>query len=480
MLLRLTTAVLLLLLCAIGTAVDAYSARRPSPADPVAAALARSTAKPFSDATLALRARTTQTQTLKEKEKSAQKESASQHHLGAQEESESKPRFVTVHQTSASNDDRLAVLPRLPVEPEPVARVEATWVQPPAGQTPPPSPSARGLLKIDPSTTYQSLIGFGGAITEASMVVLATLPPDQIQSVIDAYYSKRGNRYSLGRLHINACDFSVKGDWNFDPVAGDFELKHFDRNLTHDQQYLIPFVREAIKRAHHPLRLFASPWSPPAWLKSNGAMVGSGPTGLKPDPESHQAWARYLSLWVSSMEKQGIPLWGMTVQNEPEYAAPWEACVYSAEEERDFIRDWLGPVLSKEHPDLTLIAYDHNKDHIEHWAQVIFSDPDASKYTSGIGVHWYSGDEFSNLAAVHQAWGDKFILATEATNMGSPTPFGKGGSVENAEKYAHDILGQCHARRAAPTAAISAVRISSRWRLRVIHFHCCLCCCVVC
>lgn len=408
-----------LLICvAIAVSVDAYSARRPSPADPVAAALARSTAKPFSDATIAQRARRTQ----------ALKESA-----GAPQQ-----RFVTVHQTSATNDDRLAVLPRVPVQPV----VDAAWVQPSATQAAPPTASARGLLKLDPSMTRQSIIGFGGAITEASMVVLATLEPEQVQSVIDAYYSKRGNRYSLGRLHINSCDFSVEGDWNFDPVAGDFDLKHFDRNLTHEQQYLIPFLRQVMQRSFHPLRLFASPWSPPAWLKSNDAMIGSGPTGLKPEPEAHQAWARYLSLWVTSMEKQGIPLWGMTVQNEPEYAAPWEACVYSPEEERDFIRDWLGPVLSKEHPDLTLICYDHNKDHVALWASVIFSDPDAAKYTSGIGVHFYSGDQFENLAAVHDAFADKFILATEATNMGSPAPFGQGGSIGNAEKYAHDIIGE--------------------------------------
>lgn len=416
----LAAAAVLLCCLAIASTADAYSARRPSPADPVAAALARSTARPFSDAALTQRARSL---TLKESAKTT------------------KQRYVTVHQTSATNDDKLAVLPRVPVEP--VVDDEAAWVQPSATQAAPPTASDRPLLKLDPSTTFQSIIGFGGAITEASMTVLATLKPAQIQSVIDAYYSKRGNRYSLGRLHINACDFSVVGGWSFDDVPDDFELKHFDRNLTREQQYLIPFVRSALARSHHPLRLFASPWSPPAWMKSNGQMTGSGPTGLRPEPEVHQAWARYLSLWLTSMEKQlDSPLWGLTVQNEPEYAAPWEACVYSAEEERDFIRDWLGPVLSKEHPSLTLIAYDHNKDHIEHWASVIFSDPDASKYTSGIGVHWYSGDEFANLAAVHQQHADKFILATEATNMGAPAPFGQGGSIENAEKYAHDIIGE--------------------------------------
>ena len=99
-------------------------------------------------------------------------------------------------------------------------------------------------------------------------------------------------------------------------------------------------------------------------MKSNDAMTSSYAPGLKSDERYHDAWARYLSKWFTSMKAYDVPFWGMTVQNEPEYAAPWEACLYTAEQQRDFVRDHLGPVLKKDHPEINIIIFDHNKDHV--------------------------------------------------------------------------------------------------------------------
>ena len=99
-------------------------------------------------------------------------------------------------------------------------------------------------------------------------------------------------------------------------------------------------------------------------MKSNDAMTSSYAPGLKSDERYHDAWARYLSKWFTSMKAFDVPFWGMTVQNEPEYAAPWEACLYTAEQQRDFVRDHLGPVLKKDHPEINIIIFDHNKDHV--------------------------------------------------------------------------------------------------------------------
>lgn len=246
-------------------------------------------------------------------------------------------------------------------------------------------------LRIYPSELRQEIVGFGGAITEASVYVLSQLPSHLVREVIESYYGASGLRYSLARLHINSCDFSVEGSWNFDDEKDDFELKHFDSKLKREQDQLLPFVRQVLNATHHPLRLFGSPWSPPAWMKGNNDMLGSSEPCLKQDDDQryHRAWALYLSKWVSAMEKQlDTSLWGMTLQNEPEYAAPWEACVWSAEEQRDFLRDHVGPLFRKEHPDLQLIVFDHNKDHVHLWADTIFGDKEASQYADWIGVHW--------------------------------------------------------------------------------------------
>jgi len=127
----------------------------------------------------------------------------------------------------------------------------------------------------------------------------------------------------------------------------------------------------------------------------------------------------------------------MTVQNEPEYAAPWEACAYSAEQERDFVKHYLGPIMKENHPDMKVVVFDHNKDHIVQWADTIFGDNDTSQYVWGIGFHWYSGDEFEHLEQVHTKWPQKQLLPTE----GCICP---GVSLDNwtrGEVYGHDIMG---------------------------------------
>jgi len=335
---------------------------------------------------------------------------------------------VRVWQSSAVTGDRLRELPPFtPYTPDTTSKQ--------------PKPS---VLKFHTKDEMQTIVGFGGAITEASVTVLAAMPEAKQREVIDAYFGEQGNQYSIARLHINSCDFSVNS-WNFDPFPDDFDLVHFDRNLTHDQQYLLPFLRKVLKSSHHELQIFASPWSPPAWMKGNNAMVGSSQPCLKSDPEQryHRAWAKYLSKWISAYEEalDGYKLWGLTVQNEPEYAAPWEACTYTAEETRDFIRDHLQPVLQKEHPHLKLMAFDHNKDHVAIWAQTLYSDPRVRDALWGLGIHWYSGDEFHNLQLAHQLAPEKHLLATEATHVNGI----RWGDFSRAEAYAHDIIGDLNA-----------------------------------
>ena len=310
---------------------------------------------------------------------------------------------------------------------------------------------ATNSLWFNPTITYQPILGFGGAITDAATGVISKLPTELQQEIVNAYYSDEeggavyggngsngGNKYSLGRVHINSCDFSPYS-YSFDDVVDDFNLNHFDQYVTHDNATMIPFIQHATNTNPH-MKLFATPWSPPAWMKGNDKMTGSSSPCLKPDAAYHTAWADYIVKFFESYSNHyGINFWGMTVQNEPEFDAPWEACQYSAEEEGAFVADFLGPIMKNNDltKDIKLIAYDHNKDHVHLWADALYSDPEVSKWLWGTGVHWYSGDEFDHLETVHSHWPAKHLFASEACNC----PGVNLGDWSRGEKYAHDIIG---------------------------------------
>lgn len=163
--------------------------------------------------------------------------------------------------------------------------------------------------------------------------------------------------------------------------------------------------------------MFVSPWSPPAWMKDNNDMLQGG--SLK--PEFYDAWANYFVKFIQAYEKAGIPIWGLSVQNEPMAKQTWESCIYTAEQERDFIKNSLGPALAKSGlSGKKLIAWDHNRDLIYQRASTYLHDPEAAKYIWGIGFHWYEiwngGRQYENVKRVAEAFPDKNLLLTEACN----------------------------------------------------------------
>ena len=265
---------------------------------------------------------------------------------------------------------------------------------------------------VDPVRTYQTYLGVGAALTDASAETYAKLSKEKQQEFMQAYFDKtKGIGYTLARTNIHSCDFS-SGSYTY-VTEGDKELTSF--NIQHDKQFRIPFIKEAIKAAGGALTLYASPWSPPAFMKDNNNMLRGGK--LKPD--YYQSWANYYVKFINAYEAEGIPVWGLTVQNEPMATQRWESCLYTAEEERDFLKNFLGPTLHKEGmADKKVIVWDHNRDLLYQRAQTYFNDPEMSKYAWGIGFHWYedwSGGKqmFSNVAMVNKAFPDKNILFTE-------------------------------------------------------------------
>lgn len=265
---------------------------------------------------------------------------------------------------------------------------------------------------INPDKKFQTFLGIGGAITDASAEVFAKLSQNKQQEFLDAYYSKdKGIGYTLIRTNIHSCDFS--SDMYTYVDENDKELKSF--NIQHDKQFRIPLIKKAIEKIGKDATLYASPWSPPAFMKSNSSMLKGG----KLLPEFYQSWANYYVKFINAYQKEGIPVWGLTIQNEPMATQRWESCIYSAEEERDFLKNYLGPTLKKSGlGDKKIIAWDHNRDLITQRATTILDDPEANKYVWGIGFHWYenwTGGEqmWSNIGEINKLYPNKNLLFTE-------------------------------------------------------------------
>ena len=268
---------------------------------------------------------------------------------------------------------------------------------------------------VDPSKTFQTFLGIGGALTDASAETFYKLPKAQQKEILEAYYDpKKGIGYTLARTSIHSCDFS--SDSYTYVNDGDKDLKSF--SVKHDEKFRIPFIKEAIAAAGGKLTLFASPWSPPAWMKDNNDMLHGG----KLKPEFYKAWATYYTKFIKAYQQQGIPVWGITIQNEPMATQTWESCLYTAEDERDFLKNYLGPIMAKEgFVNKKIIIWDHNRDLIFQRASTLLNDPAAAKYAWGVGFHWYEdwsgGDQvYNNVARVHESYPDKNLLFTEGCN----------------------------------------------------------------
>ena len=317
---------------------------------------------------------------------------------------------------------------------------------------------AKGMIAVDPSKKYQTIIGFGGAFTDAATYNIAQFSDDDQKSIIDMYFGSEGIGYTLGRVPINSCDFSLKS-YNFDNVPDDFTLEHFDNNVTHDTEHMIPVMlaaQEAVSSSDNHLvglRLLASPWSPPAWMKVpiNGAqsMVGSSlPNGLIASHDVMQSWALYISKWIAAYKRYGLNIWALTPQNEPAFAAPWEACVYNASFEKYWVENYLGPTLdSNGQEDVKILGLDHNKNIMLGWTQTLIEKSGIGHF-DGIAFHWY-GDNMNRL--MDGTYGYNNVLLSHDINpnmilLGSEACSCPGVASDESEKWlraeraAHDII----------------------------------------
>ncbi|QMS84427.1 glycoside hydrolase family 30 protein [Candidatus Xianfuyuplasma coldseepsis] len=290
--------------------------------------------------------------------------------------------------------------------------------------------TAKPTIILNPQTTYQTMLGFGGAFTESSAYNLLRINEAKREEAIKAYFDPvDGLGYTLGRVSIHSCDFSLNSYTYID--EGDTTLETFD--ISRDEQAVIPLIKDAQKYAKE-IKLLGSPWSPPAFMKDNKSMIQGG----KLLPEYYQLWADYFVKFIESYRAHGLTMWGVTVQNEPAAKQRWDSCVYTAEEERDFVKNHLGPTFENSSAkDVNILIWDHNRDIMVERASIVLEDEDAAKYVWGTGFHWYGSEAFENVGKVHELFPDKGLLFTE----GCQEEGVHWDTFETGERYARNMIG---------------------------------------
>jgi glucosylceramidase len=291
--------------------------------------------------------------------------------------------------------------------------------------------SSLPTLTVTPATTYQTIYGFGASFTETAVYNLCKVTAARKSEVLNLFFNPyTGAGFSLIRTTINSCDFSL-GLYDYDGTANDYDLVNFD--MSHDMRWMVPTIRQALRVPGSNFKLFASPWAPPAWMKTSNNRIGAdGGGGGSLRTQCYQSWANYFVKYIRTMKANGITMWGVTIQNEPAYDAYWEACVYSADQERDFLKNNLGPTFADSGIDTKIMIWDHNKDIIVSRVTPILSDPVAKNYAWGIAYHRYAGDQFPNMVATHDAFPTYPMIATECSVR---------ETWAEAERMAHEIIG---------------------------------------
>ena len=291
------------------------------------------------------------------------------------------------------------------------------------------------LVKIYPEIQGQEFLGFGGAMTEASAYVWSRMSPESQKRLLQLYFGEEGNRYNFARLHIQSCDFGL-GNRAYVEETDNF-METF--SIEEDCRYQIPFIQVALK-INPDISFLASPWSPPAFMKSNGEMNHGG----KLLEKYYDAWAEIMVRYLLAYREKGIEIQRITVQNEPAAVQKWDSCIYTAEEEAEFAVKFLKKHLNAAGLDhVKILVWDHNKDLVIERCEGSFSVSGAEDIIDGIAFHWYSGDHFEALAHIREQYPDKELIFTEGCVEYSR--YTEKDPISYAEMYAHDIIGDLKA-----------------------------------
>ncbi|MCU4155544.1 hypothetical protein J1N10_06120 [Carboxylicivirga sp. A043] len=281
----------------------------------------------------------------------------------------------------------------------------------------PVEPNNNTTITITPETKYQEMDGFGYSLTGGSAMHLKNMSDSKRSQLLYELFNDEDDnigvsylRISIGASDLDAAPFS----YNDLPVGQtDEDMTQF--SLAPDKDYLIPVLKE-ILAINPDIKILGSPWSPPTWMKTNGATKGGE---LK--QEYYPAYAKYFVKYVQEMQKEGIIIDAITIQNEPLHPGNNPSLYMPASDQAEFIKTALGPAFKAANISTKIIVYDHNADKPEYPISIL-NDADAKQYIDGSAFHLYGGD-ISNLSQVHNAHPDKSLYFTEQW-IGAPGSFG--------------------------------------------------------
>ncbi|MEM2878814.1 MAG: PKD domain-containing protein [Candidatus Hadarchaeales archaeon] len=268
------------------------------------------------------------------------------------------------------------------------------------------------IFGVDPTVTYQSILGFGSSLESSSCYNMSLLNSSTRESVIENLVSPdTGIGMNLMRICIGTSDFTGEEWYTYDDMPEgqiDPNLEHF--SIAKDREYIIPAIKIALQK-NPELKVFASPWSPPAWMKDSKSITGGGSL-LR---EYYEVYARYFVKFIRAYEAEGIPIYAVTVQNEPGFEWVHPTCKWTLENERDFVKYYLGPAFEREGISTKIWIYDWNFD-LYTWPDEILDDVEAARYIDGTGFHHYGGGPVA-MTYLHQNHPDKHIYFTEGSTF---------------------------------------------------------------
>lgn len=332
-----------------------------------------------------------------------------------------------------------------------------------------------GVINLYPEITYQTITGFGGAMTDTSAYLLSTLTPENHKKAMELLFTEKGNNLALIRVPLDSCDYSLEEYQAVaDPIA-DPEFKTFD--MTRNFKYILPALKEALTLCKRPVSVLLSPWSPPwQWKtppappknekKVYGALPGMPDkvdytkpqrcNGGSLKPEHYSDWARYLVKLAEAYLNEGVPVTMMTLQNESIAATNWDSCVWTAQDQKIFLRDHLYPAMKAAGliGKIGLYIWDHNKERVFEWTRDMLDDT-TREMIEGVAFHWYSGDHFEAVKMTAEQYPGLKMMFSECCPLHQPGRVGFAGfgtdktpetvEQDDAVNYAHDIIGNLNA-----------------------------------
>lgn len=247
--------------------------------------------------------------------------------------------------------------------------------------------------RVDLGQVHQNWLGFGGTFNEAGWDALSVLEASERERAIRLlFHARQGANFAWGRIPMGASDYAMDR-YSLNDNANDFAMERF--SIDRDRELMIPYI-EAALAVKPDVRLWASPWSPPAWMKTTGDMNGGRLTN---SPEVLEAYALYFARFVEEYAKEGLEIEHVQPQNEPGYETRYPSCLWTAELLRDFVRDYLGPTLAARDLSteiwLGTVSAPEDTQHLD----AMMADSNAARFIKGFGLQWNTMDSAPTLAS---------------------------------------------------------------------------------